>query len=106
MPTLDDINRRSATVGVIGLGYVGLPLAVEFAKAGFSVVGIDVDSDKVKTLAGGRSYIQDVPHRDIAEAVSSRRFTATTDFSVLRRLDTVSICVPTPLGKSKRPDSP
>ena len=104
MPTLDDINRKSATVGVIGLGYVGLPLTVEFAKAGFSVVGIDVDSDKVKTLAGGRSYIQDVPHRDVAEAVSSNRFTATTDFSVLRRLDAVSICVPTPLRKTKDPD--
>ncbi len=104
MPTLDDINRKSATVGVIGLGYVGLPLAVEFAKAGFSVVGIDVDSDKVKTLAAGRSYIQDVPHRDIAEAVSSNRLTATTDFSVLRRLDTVSICVPTPLRKTRDPD--
>ena len=104
MPTLDDINRKSATVGVIGLGYVGLPLAIEFAKAGFSVVGIDVDADKVKTLAGGRSYIQDVPHRDVAEAVSSNRFTATTDFSVLRRLDAVSICVPTPLRKTKDPD--
>ena len=104
MPTLDDISRKSATVGVIGLGYVGLPLAVEFAKAGFSVVGIDIDADKVKTLAGGRSYIQDVPHRDVAEAVSSNRFTATTDFSVLRRLDAVSICVPTPLRKTKDPD--
>jgi UDP-N-acetyl-D-glucosamine dehydrogenase len=104
MPTLEQVTRKSATVGVIGLGYVGLPLAVEFAKAGFRVVGIDVDAQKIATLSRGRSYIQDVPHRDIKAAVDAGRLTATTDFSVLKRIDAVSICVPTPLRKTKDPD--
>ena len=104
MPTLDQIQKKSATVAVIGLGYVGLPLAVEFAKAGFSVVGIDVDGEKIGTLSRGKSYIQDVPHRDVKDLVAAGRLTATTDFSVLRRVDTVSICVPTPLRKTRDPD--
>ncbi len=104
MPTLDEINKKTATVGVIGLGYVGLPLAVEFAKAGFSVVGIDVDPAKPKALVSGRSYIQDVSDRDVRSCVKAGRLTATTDFSVLRKVDAVSICVPTPLRKTKDPD--
>ncbi len=104
MPTLDDINKKTATVGVIGLGYVGLPLAVEFAKAGFSVVGIDVDAKKTKALSNGESYIQDVTDGDVQSCVKAGRLSATTDFSALRRVDAVSICVPTPLRKTKDPD--
>ncbi|MFZ5862154.1 MAG: nucleotide sugar dehydrogenase [Nitrospirota bacterium] len=104
MPTLDDINRKKSAIGVIGLGYVGLPLAVEFAKAGFSVTGIDVDAAKVESLSRGRSYVQDVPDRDVRAALQAGRFRATTDFAALRRLDAVSICVPTPLRKTKDPD--
>jgi UDP-N-acetyl-D-glucosamine dehydrogenase len=104
MLTLNGIENKKATIGVIGLGYVGLPLAVEFAEAGFSVVGIDVDAAKVASLAKGRSYIQDVPDRSVRAILKSGHFTATTDFSVLRRVDAVSICVPTPLRKTKDPD--
>ncbi|MEW6683043.1 MAG: nucleotide sugar dehydrogenase [Nitrospirota bacterium] len=104
MPTLDDINNKTATIGVIGLGYVGLPLAVEFAKAGFSVVGIDVDPKKIKAISDQRSYIQDVRDQDLRSVVSKGRLTATTDFSALRKVDAVSICVPTPLRKTKDPD--
>lgn len=104
MPTLDDINKKTATVGVIGLGYVGLPLAVEFAKAGFSVVGIDVDAKKTKALSNGQSYVQDVPDRDVQLCVKGGRFSVTTDFFALKRVDAVSICVPTPLRKTKDPD--
>ncbi|HET8761509.1 MAG TPA: nucleotide sugar dehydrogenase, partial [Nitrospiria bacterium] len=104
MPTLEDIERKRAVIGIIGLGYVGLPLAVEFAKAGFTVIGIDLDADKVRSLARGRSYIQDVPDEDIKYIFKVGRMTATTDFSALRRVDAVSICVPTPLRKTKDPD--
>jgi UDP-N-acetyl-D-glucosamine dehydrogenase len=89
---------------VIGLGYVGLPLAVEFAQAGFRVTGIDVDERRVRELSRGRSYIQDVPTADVAALVRSGRLSATTDFSVLRRVDAVNVCVPTPLSKQRDPD--
>ena len=95
---------RSARLGVIGLGYVGLPLAIEFARAGFEVVGIDVDADKVSRLMEGESYIKDVPSRFVAEAVRNGRFRATTDFSALEGVDTIDICVPTPLSKTRDPD--
>jgi UDP-N-acetyl-D-glucosamine dehydrogenase len=98
------IEKRSARLGVIGLGYVGLPLAVEFAKAGFRVAGIDIDSKRVSELKRGRSYIQDVPTAEVRELVRSGRFKPTTDFSVLRHLDAVNVCVPTPLSKQRDPD--
>ena len=101
---LNRIKDRSARVGIIGLGYVGLPLAVEFAKAGFRVTGIDLDSEKVKMVNRGASYIQDSSSTELAGLVSTGMLEATTDFSVLESLDTVSICVPTPLGKTKDPD--
>jgi UDP-N-acetyl-D-glucosamine dehydrogenase len=104
VPTLDEIDQKKAVIGVIGLGYVGLPLAMEFTKAGFSVVGIDVDPAKVASLSKGRSYVQDVPDRDVKAALKAGRLTATTDFAALRRVDAVSICVPTPLRKTKDPD--
>jgi UDP-N-acetyl-D-glucosamine dehydrogenase len=98
------IVTRKAHIGVIGLGYVGLPLAVEFADAGFQVTGIDLREDRVRQLAGGRSYIQDVPTAVVRRLVRSGRLKATTEFSVLRRADAVSICVPTPLSKQRDPD--
>ena len=86
------------------MGYVGLPLAVEFAKAGFSVTGIDLVESKVERINAGDSYVQDVAGRDIAELVEAGKIRATTDFSVIRELDTINICVPTPLRKTKDPD--
>jgi UDP-N-acetyl-D-glucosamine dehydrogenase len=96
--------RRRATVAVIGQGYVGLPLAVEFARAGFPVYGIDVDERRIARLARGDSYIQDIPRRELAPLVREGRLRPTTDFSVLKKAHAVSICVPTPLGKTRDPD--
>ncbi len=101
---LEKINGRTANVGVVGLGYVGLPLAVEFAHAGFSVVGIDLDPRKVEQLNRGESYIQDVPTSVVAPLVKAGRLRATTDPAAAREFDTVNICVPTPLRKTKDPD--
>jgi UDP-N-acetyl-D-glucosamine dehydrogenase len=98
------ICRREARAGVVGLGYVGLPLAVEFARAGVTTVGIDIDERKVTTLNQGRSYIPDVQTAQVAGLVKAKKLTATTDFSVIRSLDTVNICVPTPLRTTKDPD--
>jgi len=98
------IANRTARVGIVGLGYVGLPLAVEFAKAGFSVTGVDLVESKVDRINAGESYIQDISTGDVAELVNSHKLCATTDFSVIRDLDTVNICVPTPLRKTKDPD--
>jgi UDP-N-acetyl-D-glucosamine dehydrogenase len=101
---IDSIRRREARCGIIGLGYVGLPLALEFARAGFKAVGIDVDPRKVEAIRAGRSYIVDVADAEIADQVKAGRLTATTDFSAIEELDTVNICVPTPLRKTKDPD--
>ncbi len=98
------IESKTARVGIVGLGYVGLPLAVEFAKAGFHVTGIDLQQSRVDRLMQGESYVQDVPSGEVAQLVSAGRFDATTDFSVVRDLDTINICVPTPLRKTKDPD--
>jgi UDP-N-acetyl-D-glucosamine dehydrogenase len=100
----DKIQSRSARVGVVGLGYVGLPLAVEFAKAGFSVTGIDLQESKVARVNLGDSYIQDIPGGELAGLVESGQLRATSDFSAIAELDTVNICVPTPLRKTKDPD--
>ncbi len=104
MTLQDRIDARTARVGVIGLGYVGLPLAVEFAKAGFDVTGFDVDTAKVAEVNAGRSYISDVAGAEVAERVAARRLRATCDMSALREMDAVDICVPTPLRKTKDPD--
>lgn len=101
---LNRLNQRTARVGVVGLGYVGLPLAVEFAEAGFTVIGVDVSAPKVEQLNQGESYILDVPTERLAPLVKSGKLSASTDYSVLRQADTVSICVPTPLRKTKDPD--
>jgi UDP-N-acetyl-D-glucosamine dehydrogenase len=98
------IANRTARVGIIGLGYVGLPLAIEFAKAGFSVTGIDVIESKVARINAGDSYIQDVSTEDVASLVEAGKLRATTDFSAIADLDTINICVPTPLRKTKDPD--
>jgi UDP-N-acetyl-D-glucosamine dehydrogenase len=101
---IEELKRKEVRVGILGLGYVGLPLAVVFAEAGFHVTGIDPDSRKVDCLNKGISYIPDVKTESIATLVKSGRLKATTDFSVLRDLDAVSICVPTPLRQTGDPD--
>jgi UDP-N-acetyl-D-glucosamine dehydrogenase len=100
----EKITTRTARVGIVGLGYVGLPLAVEYARQGFTVIGIDLQESKVHALNEGISYIQDVPSSEVASLVAAGKLTATTDFSVVADLDTVNICVPTPLRKTKDPD--
>ena len=100
---IERLRQRTAKTGVIGLGYVGLPLAVEFAKAGFEVTGIDLDDDKVNDITPGDRYIADVSGEDLSSAVNRRRLRATTDPRCWRSLDTVNICVPTPLRKTKDP---
>jgi UDP-N-acetyl-D-glucosamine dehydrogenase len=100
----DRIVAKKARVGVLGLGYVGLPLAVEFARAGFDVTGIDVQESKVTQFNAGHSYIKDVGDDVFTPLVKSGKLRATTDFSVIRELDTIDICVPTPLRKTKDPD--
>ena len=101
---LERIASRSARVGVIGLGYVGLPLAVEFANAGFTAIGFEVDESKVARINSGESYIPDVPTVDLAAVVKADRLQATTDFGMLGTVDIIIICVPTPLRKTKEPD--
>jgi UDP-N-acetyl-D-glucosamine dehydrogenase len=101
---LAHINDKSAKIGVIGLGYVGLPLAVEFGKAGFHVVGYDVSQRVVDLLMSGKSHIQDVPSEEVAALVKAGKFTATTDETRLRELEAISIAVPTPLVKTRDPD--
>jgi UDP-N-acetyl-D-glucosamine dehydrogenase len=98
------IESRKATASVIGLGYVGLPLAMEILAAGFNVIGIDLDRKKIAALKEGKSYIRDIDDQVISKAISSGRFFPTADFSALANADTVSICVPTPLSKSRDPD--
>ncbi|HXU36062.1 MAG TPA: nucleotide sugar dehydrogenase [Blastocatellia bacterium] len=101
---LNKLNERRAVVGVIGLGYVGLPLAVEFATAGLSVIGFDLDQSRVDAINAGRSYIPDVPTENVGSLVKSGKLAASTDFANLAKTDAVIICVPTPLRKTKEPD--
>jgi UDP-N-acetyl-D-glucosamine dehydrogenase len=101
---LEKLHARSARAGVVGLGYVGLPLAVELARAGFRTTGIDLDPRKVEAVMDGRSYIPDVPSADVEALRKAGTLDATTDFSIVRELDTINICVPTPLRKTKDPD--
>jgi UDP-N-acetyl-D-glucosamine dehydrogenase len=101
---LDSIRSRKAKIGVIGLGYVGLPLAVEFAKRGFDVSGFDVDESKTGQINAGRSYIPDVPQDELAEVVRAGRLRGTSRMADLAAMDVIDICVPTPLRKTKDPD--
>ena len=98
------IEDRAARIAVIGLGYVGLPLAVELAKAGFNVIGIEKNAEKAEAVNRGESYIPDVPSEELREAVDAGKLHATTDFSVVANCDIVNICVPTPLNKTRDPD--
>lgn len=95
---------RQARVGVIGLGYVGLPLAAEFARGGFTVTGFDVDAERIARVNRGESYIPDVPAAELARHQAGGRLRASADWEALREMDAISICVPTPLGKTKDPD--
>lgn len=101
---LERIHNRSARIGIVGLGYVGLPLAVEFAKVGFQVIGLDVSTDKVERLNRGESYIADVPTAQLKPLVEAGKLRATSRYEDLKTVDAISICVPTPLRKTKDPD--
>ena len=101
---LTQLRNKTARVAILGLGYVGLPLAVVFAEAGYTVIGIDPDRRKVDTVKRGESHIQDIPSGQIAHLVSEGKLSATVDFAALRDADAVSICVPTPLRKTGDPD--
>lgn len=103
-PLIDRIHDRTAIVGVLGLGYVGLPLACEAALENFSVIGIDLDPAKIEAIRAGKSYIRDVSDSTLAEAAGAGKFTATNDLSELRRCDVIVIAVPTPLTKNLAPD--
>ena len=104
MSLIDKIDDKSAKIGVIGLGYVGLPLAIEFTNAGFNVIGVDIDQKKVDLINSGKNYISDIQDSLLNEAVNKNLLKATTDFSIVQNLDAISICVPTPLNKEKNPD--
>lgn len=101
---LEKIRMKEISVGVVGLGYVGLPLAVEKAKAGFKTIGFDIQSQKVDMVNAGHNYIGDVVDKDLKKIVETKMLTATTDFSFVKNVDFVAICVPTPLDKHQQPD--
>ena len=98
------IRQKNSLIGVIGLGYVGLPLALTFAENGYRVMGFDIDETKNKKLANGTSYLRHIPQERIQRAVEAGRFSATSDFSLSAKCDALIICVPTPLGKHNEPD--
>ncbi|MEI8175569.1 MAG: nucleotide sugar dehydrogenase [Candidatus Omnitrophota bacterium] len=100
----EKIKQKKAKIGVIGLGYVGLPLGVEFAKKGFEVTGIDLDRSRVDAINAKKSYILDVPAEEVRAIVNAGLFTATDDYACVRKLDAIIICVPTPLRKTREPD--
>ncbi|MBU0510065.1 nucleotide sugar dehydrogenase [bacterium] len=101
---ISKVENGTLRVGIVGMGYVGLPLAVEFARKNIHVTGIEISSEKVKSLLAGQSYVLDVNTDELARHVREGRLTATTDYSVIRDLDAISICVPTPLNKTGDPD--
>ncbi len=101
---LNKIETRRAQIGIVGIGYVGLPLAVAFAQAGFRVMAVDVDTEKVTAINAGRSYIEDVSENELAPLVSEGLLRASADYAALADVDAISICVPTPLRKTKDPD--
>jgi UDP-N-acetyl-D-glucosamine dehydrogenase len=101
---LEKIQKKEAKIGVVGLGYVGLPLVIEFCKAGFSVIGLDIDEDKVEALSKGKSFIKHIPDEKIQALNEVGEFKASTNFSLTEKLDCVLICVPTPLNKNREPE--
>jgi UDP-N-acetyl-D-glucosamine dehydrogenase len=104
MDIVRKLKERTAHIGVIGLGYVGLPLVIRFCEEAFRVTGFDIDSNKVKKLNKGESYIKHIPREKLREIKRKRLFSATTDYSQLKKTDCIIICVPTPLKKNKEPD--
>lgn len=102
---LNAIESKKAVLGVVGLGYVGLPLAVEMVKQGFTVVGIDLDADKIDRIYRGESYISDISSEELAACMQTGRFKPTTDYSMIAVIDAISICVPTPLSENQDPDT-
>ena len=101
---INKINSKTAVVGIIGLGYVGLPLALEFIKQGFKTIGFDIDGNKIPLLMNGKSYIKHIPSEKINLAVKSKLFFATSDFSRLKETDAILLCIPTPLDEHREPD--
>ena len=101
---LDRIARKDATVAVLGLGYVGLPLCLGFAEEGFDVIGLDIDAKRVEALSKGKSYVDDIPNDALKAQLDKKTFRATTDFDELRKAHAIIVCVPTPLNKSGDPD--
>ena len=104
IPLIEKIQKRKARVGIIGLGYVGLPLLVEFGKAGFSITGLDIDPEKIELLKKGESYIKHISSKCIGDLLEKRDTQLTTNFSVISELDAVLLCVPTPLTHQRDPD--
>jgi UDP-N-acetyl-D-glucosamine dehydrogenase len=104
MDLLAKIKNGSASVGVIGLGYVGLPLVIQFVKAGYKAIGFDLDEEKIKRLKMGKTYIKHIPDEEVKHLKKNENFQATSDFSLLKKTDCIIICVPTPLGKHHEPD--
>ena len=102
--TLQKIKEKKAHIGIIGLGYVGLPLTIAFCKAGFRVTGLDIDQEKIDLLSQGKSYINHIPDEKINRLIQGNKFKASTDFSSVGQLDCILICVPTPLNKNREPD--
>ncbi|MDD4894305.1 MAG: nucleotide sugar dehydrogenase, partial [Candidatus Omnitrophica bacterium] len=100
----DRIRKKKARIALLGLGYVGLPLAVEFAKKGFEVLGIDIDRDRMDYIKRKKSYISDVPTRELRQVLDSKKFSATSNIEALSRADVIVICVPTPLKRKYHPD--
>ena len=98
--TLQKIKEKKARIGIIGLGYVGLPLAIEFCKVGFRVIGLDIDNEKIDLLSQGKSYINHIPNKNINYLNQGNNFEGSTDFSLIDQLDCILICVPTPLNKN------
>src|SRR5699024_9929620 len=102
---IEKLNNKTAVIGVVGLGYVGLPLAVEKAKAGYNVIGFDVQESRVKEVNEGKNYIGDVVDSELEEIVNNSKLKATTDYSFMKDVDAVAICVPTPLDIYKQPNT-
>ncbi len=104
MTLVEKITRRNAKIGVIGLGYVGLPLVIQFVKAGYEVIGFDLDEEKIKFLQRGKTYIKHIPDEEVKLLRKNENFKGTSDFTLLKKADCIIICVPTPLGKHDEPD--
>src|SRR3954468_9293598 len=98
------LKTRVSPIAIVGLGYVGLPLSLQFARSGVRVIGLDVDAAKVRSLNAGRSYIKHIPAGEVAKVVNDQRFQAASDFGLISKCRAVVICVPTPLNKNREPD--